>query len=125
MTVRVRQHTGKEMCEMADNLALIAKDIQVARRWMRQRFPAGPLGIIRAGFDIEFPAPDRASVWPTAFGQRLDMTEATFRLCWQHGNLYWKGNFEIRRQLYGEGEVIEHCVGPAMGNPAKVVRDEA
>jgi len=110
---------------MADNLALIVKDIQEARRWMRQRFPAGPLGIIRAGFDIEFPEPDRASVWPTAFGKRAAMTEATFRLCWRRGHLYWKGNFEVRRALYGEGDVIEHHVGAAMGNPAKVVRDEA
>jgi hypothetical protein len=105
----------------AENLALIARDIETARGWLETRFPQHrdeelPL-LFQAGFVIEYPGPDRAIVRPTIFGKEMDGAEVGFRLCWQGRGLYWKGNFEIRKAVYSEGNIIEHYVGPATGSP--------
>lgn len=103
---------------MTDNLALIKEDIAMARAWLEKRFPPKMEGpILYTGFDIEYPEPDQATVWPLVLGERMDIAEVTFRLCWQHRAIYWKGNFEMRKQVFGEENVIEHRIGPAKGCP--------
>ncbi|MHA2312781.1 MAG: hypothetical protein ACXADF_14915 [Candidatus Thorarchaeota archaeon] len=106
---------------MDDNLEAIKEDIAKARAWLENRFPPHRdeelPQLFQAGFVIEYPEPDRATVWPTVFGKRMGGCECTFRLCWKHGGLWWRGNFEIRRALRGEGDIIDHYIGYAKGKP--------
>ena len=60
---------------MDDNLALIKEDIATARWWLEKRFSPFrdeelPL-LFQAGFEIEYPKPDQATVWPTMLGKRI------------------------------------------------------
>lgn len=101
---------------MTDELLVVRADIAFARKWARKHFNAyideetTPSHLLaQPTMNVEFPEPDTMHVRPMSYGKALGgLTEAKFRLCWKGKNgLVWKGNFLIRKELYGEGDVIE------------------
>lgn len=94
-------------------LEAIQMDILAARKWARKRFPEEPKGIFQQGFKVEFPAPDKMTVWATAYGEVMWGSEAHFTLVWQDRKIFWRGNFALREAIFNEHDLINHEVGPA------------
>jgi hypothetical protein len=98
------------------NLAAIKADIAHARQWARTHFNAyvdeetTPSHIFaKPTAKVEFPEPDTMLVTPVVYGEpMIPMMTAEYRLCWKgEHSLVWKGNLIIRKEMFGEGNIIE------------------
>lgn len=114
-----------------ERLRNLQKDVEVARHVLRQRLNAyvdeehTPSTLLdKPTFRIEFPEADRAIATKVFYGNDMEVTETTLRLCWVKSSfgvgqyfLYWKGDFTVRKELLGKHNEIELFVGRAMGRP--------
>lgn len=97
-----------------NDISRIKADIERARKWARQHFNAyvdedtTPSHLFaKPTMKVTFPDVDRMCVCPVAMGEPFQGGEADFRLCWKGKALFWKGNFLLRKELLGEGDVIK------------------
>ena len=100
---------------MSDDLIAIKADIAAARQWAHKHFnvyideETTPSHLLASPtMLVEFPEPDIMYVCAMVYGKPVHMAAAKYKLCWKgEHELVWNGNFVLRKELFGEKDIIE------------------